>query len=818
MNDLIDSRFGRALYEALPEIYRTRDGQRTDDGQGKDNGEGHLAAYLDSCGKLLDVIYNSLDQRYKDCFPETCQEWLLPYFAELLGASTLSPHLEGRRKEIMHAIAWQQGKGTLETIAQIAKEIGGFENLLVQEGWKRVARAARIDCPSPSPAIVNLRRKTPQDFVGYRNTAVHSVDVRKPNWRQGHANPRAILLYAPPDPGFFTDGEVVKFQWKLKTKNVSKGDAVSKINNWFDIKNSSALPDDYMELDYDKKTETWHFFKKPGVTATIHITGDKTLEAVWHYHFTEINLDGTLTVTNGMHLKLERLAAHTIAVRGPLNSPSFYARDCLLHTLIARNVRVELVYCTVFGTVDTEGMDPLLDGQIIEQINASDCIFTDILYRSTRMTEPTKGNGIRYSRHGQEARFGHIVGNTTDMPVFYTTEWGRPGCGVIHPSSPESICNGAEDRGEMGAFHHRAHVLAWQAVTRKLLDYLPVGMNAALIPDIQNTAVSNDSVPVTATTVFTVAGSIQGFADGKGDEAKFNHPRSITIDTKSGDLYVVDGFNRCIRKVTPDGVVTTFAGSGGQGHRDGPADKAQFYFPHGIIMGASGNLYVLDSHCIRVVTPRGDVSTFAGSGTQGYLDARMGSEALFNCLHGIAIDASGNLYVADTGNHCIRRITSSGQVSTIAGNGTAGFADGAATSDDMAGKVAQFNSPCDVAIDSSNNLYVADADNHRIRVVAKGTVTTLAGSDPGYVDGAGGKAQFYSPCDIIIASGRLYVADGYNNYIRSVTLSGIVGTLTGIDETGNAARFNRPFGIASDGLRLYVADNCNHCIRRIELE
>ena len=473
MNDLTQSRFGRALYEALPEIYRTRDDS---------DGEGHLAAYLDSCGKLLDAVYNSLDQRYKDCFPETCQEWLLPYFAELLGASTLSPHIEGRRKEIMHAVAWRQGNGSLKTIEQIAEEVGGFEKLIVREGWKRVARTARVDGPDASPAVADLRGKIPLDFAGHRNTAVCSVDVRNPDWRHGHANPRAILLYASPYTGFFPDEEAVAFEWKYSTINGSPDD----VNSWFE--EGPVLPGDFMELEYVDASKTWHFRKKPGVTKTITITvkregksrGIKTLEAAnppdppFHYHFTELNLDDELKVAKGTHLALEKLAARKITIEGSAGSniPTFIANDCLLQTFSAPSSLARLVYCTV------------LDESTADRIEASDCIFTEMLYEDVNKKRPPVSDKIRYSRYGRrETCFGSIAGNTVEIPVFYTKEWGGPGCGVIHPASPKFICNGAEDGGEMGAFHHRAYVPAWEAVTQKLLDSLPVGMNAALIPD-----------------------------------------------------------------------------------------------------------------------------------------------------------------------------------------------------------------------------------------------------------------------------------------------------------------------------------------------
>jgi hypothetical protein len=464
MNAPMQSRFGRALYEALPEVYRTRDGLACDKG----GGEGHLAAYLDSCGKLLDVIYNSLDQRYKDCFPETCQEWLLPYFAELLGTTALSPHLEGRREEIMHAVAWRQGKGTLRTIEEIARKIGGFETLLVQEGWKRVARTANIDSLFVSPEIVDLHKKSPKDFAGHRNTAPHSVDVRKPSWLHGHANPYAILLYVLPFSGFFAGGEIVNFQWKNVTVNGSQD-----IDSWFDTRKSPVLPSELMGLEYDGKENAWFFYKKPGVKKIIHIGGNKELKPAARYRFAELNLDGSLTVPTGAYLVLEKLAAREIHVNNnTTNTPlsGLIANDCLLKAVHAPNSFVQLAYCTV------------LDEMFAELLKANGCIFMEALYKNGQKKNPSPGE-IRYSRHSQEEVFGRFAGNTMETPVFYSQEWGKPDCGVMHSALPESIRYGAEDGGEMGAFHHRTVVLAWEAVIRKLADYLPAGMNVALIPD-----------------------------------------------------------------------------------------------------------------------------------------------------------------------------------------------------------------------------------------------------------------------------------------------------------------------------------------------
>ena len=261
--------------------------------------------------------------------------------------------------------------------------------------------------------------------------------------------------------------------------------------------------------------------------------------------------------------------------------------------------------------------------------------------------------------------------------------------------------------------------------------------------------------------VTTLAGSTQGYMDGTGTAAKFNYPTGVAVDS-SGNVYVGDQNNNRIRKIGPTGVVTTFAGSS-SGYMDGTGTAAQFTSPYGVAVDSSGHVYVGDTgnHRIRKISPTGVVTTFAGS-SYGYMDGT-GTAAQFRYPYGVAVDSSGNLYVADTINNRIRKISPTAVVTTFAGS-SLGYMDGTGTA-------AQFYNPYGVAVDSSGNVYVADTFNHRIRKISPtGVVTTLAGSTQGYMDGALADAKFYNPYGVAVdSSGNFYVADFNNHRIRKIS-------------------------------------------------
>ena len=308
-------------------------------------------------------------------------------------------------------------------------------------------------------------------------------------------------------------------------------------------------------------------------------------------------------------------------------------------------------------------------------------------------------------------------------------------------------------------------------------------------------------------------------------------PGGVAIDA-SGNLYVADYGHNVIRKITPAGVVTVFAGSGSAGSTNGTGAAASFNGPTGLATDASGNVYVADANnnMIRKITPGGVVTTFAGNLTGGTINAN-GTSATFNSPTGVATDAAGNVYVADFGNGLIRKITPAGDVTLYAGNlngsgiATSGHADGTGTS-------ASFLKPYAIAADAAGNLYVADQGNFTIRKITPaggglGAVTTLAGTAgiSGAADGTGAAASFSNSINGLVADsqGNIFVADAANLIIREITPAGVVSTFAGAgsfgavpqDGIGTAATFLFIGGIAINSQDdLLFSDNGNNNIRK----
>lgn len=319
----------------------------------------------------------------------------------------------------------------------------------------------------------------------------------------------------------------------------------------------------------------------------------------------------------------------------------------------------------------------------------------------------------------------------------------------------------------------------------------------------------------------TMAGSgADGSLDGMGTAAAFSPPTGLTVDGV-GNVFVADTANQTVRRIDASGMVITWAGSGMAGAVDGDGTAASFNMPWRVSAAADGTLYVTDTYNqrIRKISSTGSVSTLSGSGSIGATDGAPAS-ASFYYPFGVAVAVDGSVYVADNSNQLIRKLAPNGSVSTWAGSGSAAFADGTGTA-------ASFQSPYGIAVGADGAVYVADTNNQRIRKIsAGGVVTTLAGDGTrGSTDGPGASASFNAPQGVAVdGSGNVYVADTFNNAIRKISASGMVTTLAGdaavsggfIDGVGRAARFDFPYDVAVDrnGV-VYVADWGNRRIRRL---
>ncbi len=331
-------------------------------------------------------------------------------------------------------------------------------------------------------------------------------------------------------------------------------------------------------------------------------------------------------------------------------------------------------------------------------------------------------------------------------------------------------------------------------------------------------------------TITTVAGNGSGGFSGDGgpaNAAQLHTPRGVAVDA-AGIIYIADQENNRIRKVTTDSVIDTVAGNGAPGFGGdlGPAKLAQLWLPAGVSVDAAGNLYIVDqgNSRIRKVTTTGLIGTVAGNGTPGFGgDGGSAASAQLNRPSGLAVASNGNIYIADHDNHRVRKLTPGGVITTAAGNGTAGF-----NADGIAATLAKLDSPSGVAVDASGNLYIADSGNDRIRkVTAAGVISTVVGTgEPGF-GGDGGQAasaQLNTPTGVAVdTGGNLYIVDSGNNRIRKVTVAGVISTIAGSGSSGTCGTGGpatqaqlSPYGVAVDPAgNVFIADPGNNRISMV---
>lgn len=316
----------------------------------------------------------------------------------------------------------------------------------------------------------------------------------------------------------------------------------------------------------------------------------------------------------------------------------------------------------------------------------------------------------------------------------------------------------------------------------------------------------------------TYAGSVSGFVNGNGDVAKFKYPQGIAVNA-TGEVFVADRSNHAIRKISTTGVVSTVAGTGNAGFVNGNSSIALFAQPADVAFDSKGNIYVseLTNHTIRKITPDGIVSTVAGTGSAGYVNGS-GNVAKLNTPMGLAIDKVDNIYVGDRYNHRVRLITTTGDVSTYAGNG-------AVTGINAQGESASFNNAAGVAVNTSGILYVSDYGNNLIRRIStQRYVSSLAGCFCGGLsDGVGDEVGFKNPYGMSVGpTGDIFVTEFGSHRIRRASPDGEVTTLAGTGNPGKNngigidASFNMPSDVAVDSEgNVFVADYGNHQIRKI---
>ena len=546
--------YAQLLLQWLPAVWRERDGT------------GDLASLLEVYGDLLDAFHETIQQRLYDSFPdqdadgEHCQEWLLPYFAQLLDVRLVSPDEAGRRAELADAVAWRQRKGTRVSIERIAEAVGRVE-VEIQEGWRRVAitpwidrpllpetaygenaipedalpserarhpglpaatldlrycsRAVRCDQNNPAahktkfagetvdwrqanrhglPCTLNTDQPHPPSFTpdSFQDVSRRTVDLRTPNWQRGHAHPRRIPLFHAPQEGFFSATHR-SLSWSRISAQVEEM-AATDVSAWGDGQTESSTysikvdgKDEGVLRIVLSKTE-WNGTVLPQLTLTgltdapLRISGVFTLEQVAFYRFENLWLHNKAQINAGAAQLVGCAARHFKVATAERDVPVVDARACLFKKIEAARGLMRLEYATV------------IEYLLAEHLQASDSILLppllkDIVDEDTPAAPPTEGC-IRYSRVSElpgsdpDALLRYYADTcTTERPRFWNLDFGQSSCGVLHPDAKAIFRFGAEDGGEMGAYHDLRYTLREQAALAKLAEFLPVGMEAVLVPD-----------------------------------------------------------------------------------------------------------------------------------------------------------------------------------------------------------------------------------------------------------------------------------------------------------------------------------------------
>ncbi|MBB3331409.1 hypothetical protein BDK63_002292 [Halomonas campaniensis] len=495
------SRLGRQLWLLLPELYRQRDES------------GQLAAWLDGCGLLLDQLHGTLEQRLDDAFPESAQGWILPYLGQLLDARLVSPTVAGRRQEVLNAVRWRKRKGTVAALEELAAAVADSP-ARVHEGWQRVITTYLPGTPLPRVVTPDFRYRmrrvldddgTPR-LVGESGvpcfpdshedltlrTAELSVGGRRP--RRFH--PRSLLLHLPPGRGFFPlarepvggmalPGDIAcgEADWRplRDGRQACRRLVATSPWRWEVERIRRPVPSGWM-------LESEHHRVASADGHPLPVTGRVVLDlpgdgVARHFHFQDLVFLHTLRVSRAT-LHLERCAAsRAVVVFSPRGEvPALSLRDSLVGYARTATALCRLEHATVLG------------GLVAEHLQASDSLVLGPLRADLASDSgPPRRGCLRYSSLPALVPYAavedrpwlevHHASMASRAPVMLSRQFGKEGCGVLHPDGPAEIHAGAEDGGEMGAYHHRFHQRRLEAVRHKLEQHLPLGMTTAIITD-----------------------------------------------------------------------------------------------------------------------------------------------------------------------------------------------------------------------------------------------------------------------------------------------------------------------------------------------